>query len=148
MITIEWEKLHDDAIIPKQQNIGDGCFDFHCIENGIIQSKKSAIIRSGLAMQMIDIDKVIEYGWILRAYPRSGLGFKNDILIHIGTIDCGYRGEIKIKLFNFGDNEFVYNKGDRLIQLAVEKVYNVDHRQVFYLEGSERGKNGFGSSGK
>lgn len=149
MLKIEWKKTHEDAIIPKKQNTGDGCFDINCIESGIIFPKCSKIIRTGLSMQIKENDELLNEGWILRAYPRSGLGFKKDILIHIGTIDSGYRNEIMVKLFNFSFKFFVFNKGDRLIQMAIEKVHNVEHSEVFELNiNNDRGFKGFGSSGR
>jgi len=146
-LTIEWKKLNKDAIIPKTNLSGDACFDFFCVESGKIPPKSSKIISSGLSMQLKEDNKVMDKGWVLRAYPRSGLGFKHDIIIHIGTIDITYRGEIKIKLFNFSDKEFEFKKGDRLIQIAVEKVYDIEHVEVNELNDSIRNENGFGSSG-
>jgi len=151
MIQINWKKVDDRATIPAYSREGDGCFDLTCVEGGVVPAKGSAIVSTGLSMEMIDIDDcfdVVKENFVLRVYPRSGLGFKFDIFIHIGTIDANYRGEIKIKLFNFGDTDYNFNTGDRLAQCCVEEVPAVIHKEVKELSGSNRGENGFGSSGK
>jgi dUTP pyrophosphatase len=75
---------------------------------------------------------------------KSGIGMVNAP----GTIDSGYRGEVQVILFNFDTTEtFSYKQGDRIAQLVIQKVEVASFRQVDELSESERGHDGFGSSG-
>jgi len=82
--------------------------------------------------------------------PRSGLAAKNNISVlnTPGTIDSDYRGEIKIILFNHGNNEFIINNKDRIAQMILTPVYKMEFELVDNLPDSLRGKGGFGSTGK
>ena len=82
--------------------------------------------------------------------PRSGLAVKNNISVlnTPGTIDSDYRGEIKIILFNHGDNEFIINNKDRIAQMILMPVYKIEFEEVENLPNTLRGKGGFGSTGK
>lgn len=91
----------------------------------------------------------IPTGYYGRVAPRSGLAVKNFIDVGAGVIDEDYRGELKVLLFNFGDQEFTVNKGDRIAQMVLEKYSQA--RLVTVAEGeldsTERGVGGFGSTG-
>ena len=82
--------------------------------------------------------------------PRSGLAIKNNISVlnTPGTIDSDYRGEIKIILFNHGNNEFIINNGDRIAQMILLPINKIDFEEVTNLPDTNRGKGGFGSTGK
>jgi len=82
--------------------------------------------------------------------PRSGLAAKNNISVlnTPGTIDSDYRGEIKIILFNHGDDEFIINNKDRIAQMILMPVYKIEFEEVENLPNTLRGKGGFGSTGK
>ncbi|MHA2229478.1 MAG: dUTP diphosphatase [Candidatus Thorarchaeota archaeon] len=81
--------------------------------------------------------------------PRSGLALRNGIttLNTPGTIDTGYRGEVKVILINHGDVVFHVSKGDRIAQLAIRTVPKVQFTEVDSLGSSDRGEDGFGSTG-
>ena len=81
--------------------------------------------------------------------PRSGLAIKNGISVlnTPGTIDSDYRGEVKIILFNFGTDDFVIKRGERIAQMVLAKVYQMDLTEVKELNDSERGAGGFGHTG-
>ena len=91
----------------------------------------------------------LEPGYECQVRSRSGLAIKHGIfaLNAPGTIDSDYRGEIKIILANFGKEDFIINRGDRIAQLVVAKYENVKWEQVEELPNSERGGGGFGSTG-
>jgi len=135
---IKFKKLHPKAIIPKFQTGGSSGFDFHaiideegsnfdqviryCDSNGnpvdpycVGYPKHKLIISTGLA-------PVIPPGYEIQVRPRSGLAFKNSIIIHFGTIDSDFRGEIKIALFNFGESLLFVRHGDRIAQGVLQKV--------------------------
>ncbi len=82
--------------------------------------------------------------------PRSGLAAKNNISVlnTPGTIDSDYRGEIKVILYNHGDNDFLINNKDRIAQMILTPVHKMSLEEVDSLPDSVRGKGGFGSTGK
>ena len=89
-------------------------------------------------------------GYQLEIRPRSGLALKNGITIvnSPGTIDTGYRGEIKIILANLGIKSFLIEPGDRIAQGVLMRAPKIQFNKVFALPESERGEGGFGSTGK
>ncbi|OQV10261.1 hypothetical protein CLAIMM_14286 [Cladophialophora immunda] len=82
-----------------------------------------------------------------RVAPRSGLAAKHFIDTGAGVIDADYRGEVKVLLFNHGEADFQVNKGDRIAQLVLERIYTPEIVEVENLEESVRGAGGFGSTG-
>ena len=82
-------------------------------------------------------------------HPRSGLAAKHGITVlnAPGTIDAGYRGEIKVILLNGTDKDFVVRRGDRIAQLVVQEFVHGDIVEVSSLDDTERSTNGFGSTG-
>lgn len=92
----------------------------------------------------------ISPGWELTARPRSGLAFKYGITLinSPGTIDEDYRGEIKVALVNHGENPIYIHEGDRICQLLAKRVYEIDWEEVEEFGETERGTNGFGSTGR
>jgi len=82
-----------------------------------------------------------------RIAPRSGLASKNFIDVGAGVIDCDYRGNVGVLLFNFSEEQFIVNKGDRIAQLICEKIEYPELEQVDELDITERNTAGFGSTG-
>lgn len=91
----------------------------------------------------------IPKGYELQVRPRSGLALKSGIglLNSPGTIDCDYRGEIGIIMFNFSENSFEINSGDRIAQLVLAKVARANIVEVENLTETKRDTGGFGSTG-
>jgi len=83
-----------------------------------------------------------------RIAPRSGLSLNHGIDVMGGVIDKGYSGNIGIILINFSEENFIINKGDRIAQLIVEKIFTPEIIEVSNFPKSKRGKSGFGSTGK
>jgi len=159
---LKFKKLHEEAVIPKYQTKGSAGFDFHAVitpdEDGvnpvrlddndemeiveIVGPGKQRIIDTGLSV-------AVPEGYELQVRPRSGLSFKHKITVtnSPGTIDSDYRGEIKIIIFNLGEEDFVINKGDRIAQGVVNKIEQFDIQEVDDLDETERGGGGFGSTG-
>lgn len=100
------------------------------------------LIPTGFAIQ-------IPPGFEAQIRPRSGLAVKHGIgIINApGTVDADYRGEIKIALVNLGQNDFVIQRGDRIAQIIVQKVYHVQVTLSEILEPTERDTGGFGHTG-
>lgn len=98
---------------------------------------------------MWEIEPIYMYGIYGRIAPRSGLAYKNGIQVMAGVIDADYRGEIKAILRNTDERPLVINPGDRIAQLIIEQCIHGDIVEgvVEDIGHTERGQNGFGSSG-
>jgi len=105
--------------------------------------QSSCLVPTGLSLAFSE-----EYEVQIR--PRSGLAAKNSISVlnTPGTIDSDYRGEIKIILFNHGNNDFIINNKDRIAQMILMPIHKMDLEEVESLPDTLRGKGGFGSTGK
>ena len=108
-----------------------------------IKPKTSSLIPTGLS---IAFSKDYE----IQIRPRSGLAAKNNISVlnTPGTIDSDYRGEIKVILYNHGNNDFAINNGDRIAQMILAPVVKIELEETNNLPETIRGKGGFGSTGK
>lgn len=107
----------------------------------VIEPKSSIIIPTGIYIGLPD-------GYEAQIRSRSGLAFKYDIQAHVGTIDADYTGEIKVKLFNFSENKFVVQPGERIAQMVINKIETIEWEEVKELKETERGEGGFGSTGR
>lgn len=135
-------KLNNQAIIPTKATPLSAGFDLYSIEDTLIVSKGKALISTGINVEL----PKETYG---RIAPRSGLSWKHFIDVGAGVIDEDYRGEIKVLLFNFGNEDYKVSKGDKIAQLIVEKIQPCTIIEVDSLnnENTLRGEKGFGSSG-
>lgn len=141
------KRLTDSAILPSFASAGAACFDLHAdlkSEDGCEQIIFSYehIFRTGLAFD-------IPEGHALMVYSRSGHGFKNDVRLAncVGVIDSDYTGELKVKITIDNDGSFTVNHGDRIAQAMLIKLPSVQLVEVDELKTTERGANGFGSTG-
>lgn len=109
----------------------------------IIKPGKVKLIPTNLSVE-------IPKGYEIQVRPRSGLAAKHNIgiLNSPGTIDSDYRGEIKVILFNFGEENFTINRGDRIAQLVIAEVIHANLIESTELNESQRGSGGFGHTGK
>jgi dUTP pyrophosphatase len=94
-----------------------------------------------------DLQLSVPKGCYGRIAPRSGLALKNFIDVGAGVVDADYRGNVGVLIFNFGKDSFHIRKGDRIAQLICEKIESPDIVEVLHLNNTQRGQNGFGSSG-
>jgi dUTP pyrophosphatase len=133
-----FERLHEDAIIPRYQTRGSVGLDLHSIEAATILPGERAMIGTGLRINL-------QEGFEGQVRSRSGLAAKNGVFVlnSPGTIDSDYRGEIKIILFNSGKEPFNVKKEDRIAQLVIARVW-VDPELAL---DNTREDNGFGSTG-
>ena len=141
-ITLQFKKLHENAIIPQFATAESAGFDFHALESYVLKANSHALIRTGLCMQ---IDK----GYEIQVRSRSSLALKHKIMVlnSPGTIDSDYRGELQIILANFSTQDFVINAGDRIAQGVVSALPQVNIIEVAEVNETERNTNGFGSTG-
>ena len=132
--------------IPKHQTSGSAGIDLiACIDDEmILDPNESTIISSGIAIFIEDS------GYAGIVIPRSGLGAKKGLVCGnlTGLIDSDYQGPLSISLWNRSDEPISINPGDRVAQLVVLKINQVELEQVEEFTESERGEMGFGSTGK
>ncbi|WP_026906411.1 dUTP diphosphatase [Paucisalibacillus globulus] len=135
--------IHEDAKMPYRANEGDAGLDLFSIEEKLIKAGESALIGTGIQMEL-------PKGTEAQIRPRSGLALKHSITLlnTPGTIDEGYRGELKVILINHGREDFKVEKQMRIAQMVIAPVLKVQLEQTDILSSSERDKGGFGSSGK
>ena len=134
--------LHYDAISPYKSYPGSAGYDIFSIESVTIEPGSRRLIATGVSLE------VPEYYYI-RVAPRSGLSVKG-IDVGAGVVDSSYRGEVKVLLINNSKESYNVQEGDRIAQLIMERCGNADITILEYydeLSMSERGENGFGSSG-
>lgn len=133
---------------PEYQKDGDSGFDLRAnlAEPIVIKPLKRAIIPTGLFFQL-------ELGFEIQVRSRSGLAANNGIMVlnSPGTVDSGYRGEVKVILINLGDEPFTVNHGDRIAQAVLAASLSkplVSLRQIETISANtDRGAGGFGHSG-
>lgn len=147
-MTIKIMKLPNfDASVPLPQYATEGSagMDIYAMnsESIVIKPGETVLIPTGFSMEL-------PLGFEAQIRPRSGLAIKNNIgiLNSPGTIDSDYRGEVKIILSNFGKNDFVVSKGDRIAQMVINRYERISWIEVNELSDSIRGEGGFGHSGK
>jgi dUTP pyrophosphatase len=135
--------INDEAKLPYRANEGDAGLDLFSIEEKIIKAGESELIRTGIQMELPE-------GTEAQIRPRSGLALKHSITVlnSPGTIDEGYRGEIKVILINHGKEDFKVEKQMRIAQMVITPVIQVKLERTEVLSNTERDKGGFGSSGE
>jgi dUTP pyrophosphatase len=145
-INVGVKKLHPDAIIPTKANPNDAGFDLYFSQEGVnlysIRTQSRATLKTGIVME-------IPEGYAGFIWDRSGLAAKSGIHRLAGVIDSDYRGEIMVCLFNT-DRHDDYNvtRGERIAQIVIQEVPKVVLFEIDELSETERGEDGFGSSGK
>ncbi len=135
--------LHPAAKLPQRAHPGDAGADLFSVEEVAIPPGERRDVGTGLAL-------AIPWGYAGFVQPRSGLAFKHGIMVvnSPGLIDAGYRGEVRVSLYNSGKDPFVVRVGERIAQLVVQKVENAEFVATVDLPGTVRGEGGFGSSGR
>ena len=145
MVKVLIKKLNPKVQIPVYKTSGASGMDLMAFVDQPIKiaPKSSYLVPTGLSLAFSD-------NYEVQIRPRSGLAAKNQITVlnTPGTIDSDYRGEIKIILFNHGNEEFVVNNNDRIAQMILTPVIKMDLEETNNLPDSIRGKDGFGSTGK
>jgi dUTP pyrophosphatase len=116
-----------------------------------LESKDTMIIMAGARVLIpTGLSFEIPHGYEVQIRPRSGLSLKTDLLVvnSPGTIDCDYRGEVKIIMGNMGVKDYIVNHGDRIAQMVFAPVTQARFETVDSLSDTDRGSGGFGSTGK
>jgi dUTP pyrophosphatase len=136
------KKLRADAILPEYSHPGDAGMDLFSCERVELRAGESALVGTCISIELPE-------GAEAQIRPRSGLAAKHQITVlnSPGTIDAGYRGEVRVILINHGREPFVVEKGMKIAQMVVQPVIHVDVQEVKELSQTERGAGGFGSTG-
>ena len=140
---LQIKKLHPDAVLPAYQKPGDAGFDLYCVEDVFVPCQRRVLLPTGLAV-------AVPEGYELQIRMRSGAALKTTLLVPNapGTIDSGYRGEIKIMVMNTSTQiDHTVRRGERIAQAVLAPVAHADFVEVDELPESERGEGGFGSTG-
>tara|TARA_R110000787_G_scaffold254915_1_gene360244 strand:- start:199 stop:627 length:429 start_codon:yes stop_codon:yes gene_type:complete len=139
-ISIKCKKLLDSASVPTRAHEHDAGWDLYSSEQSFVISSKRKVVSTSISLAIPD-------GHVGLIWPRSGLAAKKGIDVFAGVIDSGYRGEIKVCLYNSSEINFEINKGDRIAQIIFHKLPQTEMLEVDSLDDSIRGDSGFGSSG-
>jgi len=137
-------RLHPDLPLPAYAHSGDAGADLCAAEDVLLPPGGRATVGTGLAVAVPD-------GHAAFVHPRSGLAARHGITVvnAPGTVDAGYRGEVRVVLLNTDPAEpFTVRRGDRIAQLVVQPVTRVRFVDVAELPPSPRGEGGFGSTGR
>lgn len=140
---IALKKLHPDAVVPRYAHgpDEDAAMDLCALERVVLSPGAAQAVPTGIAVEL-------PRGHEAQVRPRSGMALKHSVTVNFGTIDPGYRGEIRVVMFNLGRADYVVEKGDRIAQLIVAPYDAVEWEEISELKDSARGAGGFGSSGR
>ena len=145
MVKILIKKLDPAVKLPEYKTDGASGMDITAfIEKPIeIKPKSSTLVSTGLSV-------AFSKDYEIQIRPRSGLAAKNNISVlnTPGTIDSDYRGEIKVIIYNHGNDDFIIKNGDRIAQMVLTPVVKMELEETLDLPETVRGTSGFGSTGK
>jgi len=142
-IVIPITRMHENAVIPQYVHLSDAGADLVSVESVTLRPGERRLVPTGIAIALPE-------GYVGLVHPRSGLAIRNGVaLVNApGTIDAGYRGEIKVCLINLDPQVNVeLPAGTRIAQLVVQEVARANFVEVSELSETERGDGGFGSTG-
>ena len=134
--------LAEPGFEPTYAHAGDAGADLRSTESLVLAAGERKTVGTGVKIALPD-------GYAGFVHPRSGLAAKFGITIvnAPGTVDAGYRGELRVTLLNTGSDPFEISRGDRVAQLVIQRIEKAQFIQVTELPDSFRGEAGFGSTG-
>ena len=140
---LDVRRLDPGLPLPGYAHPGDAGLDLYAADSTVLQPGERALVPCGIAI-------AIPAGHVGLVHPRSGLAVDHGLTLlnAPGTIDAGYRGEVKVLLINHGDEAVEVRHGERIAQLLLMPVIAVDVREVDRLDDTARGSGGFGSTGR
>ena len=136
-------RLDPGLPLPSRAHPGDAGADLYAAQDVELAPGQRALVPTGVAIALPD-------GFAAFVHPRSGLAARHGLTLDNapGTVDAGYRGEIRVTLLNTdADHPVRLQRGDRIAQLVIQRVAYPDFCEVETLPGSARGEGGFGSTG-
>lgn len=138
------KRLDPGVPLPLYAKGGDAGADIVSAVDITLAPGERALVPTGISIALPD-------GYVALVHPRSGLAIKHGVTMvnAPGTVDAGYRGELKLILINHDRSETVsFKRGDRVAQLVIQQVERAEFIEVQELPGSGRGTDGFGSTGR
>lgn len=132
--------LDKNAYLPTRAHDLDAGYDLFAPDGGLIPAHGTVTVDTGVHME-------IPKGYVGFVKSKSGLYIKNHITT-TGVVDAGYTGSIKVKLCSHGNCAYCFTRGDKIAQIVILPILTPDLEVVDVLEETERGSNGFGSTGK
>lgn len=142
-VQVQLTRVDPAAPLPAYAKYGDAGADLATMTDAVIAPGERTVVGTGIAI-------ALPVGYAAFVHPRSGLAARAGLSVvnTPGTIDAGYRGEIKVCLVNHDLREpIVLSRGDRIAQLVVQRVEQAEFVEVADLDASERGAGGYGSTG-
>lgn len=141
--TLKIVRLNNNVPIPKYAIAGDAGFDLYVGEKTTLAPMERASINTGYKME-------IPKGFVGIIYEKSGLSFKHGIITYGNVIDSGYRGEVRVGVFNLGKENYTFEPGNKVAQMIIHSNEEMKFEEVKdgELSISDRGERGFGSTGK
>ena len=141
-VPLQVTRLHPEAVLPAYAHDGDAGLDLVAVEDVVLAPGQRHAVATGLALAIPD-------GWVGLVHPRSGLALRHGLTVANapGTIDAGYRGEVKVILVNLGAEPVTISVGERIAQLVLQEVGRAVVEEVDALGDTARGAGGFGSTG-
>lgn len=134
-------KLDPGAFMPVRAHKTDAGLDLRAKEDTLILAGGWATFDTGVHI-------AIPEGYFGKLESKSGLNVKHSIVSHGGVIDSGYTGSIKVKLYNHGAEDYHFIRGDKIVQLIIQPYEAPEMVVVNELDDTDRGANGFGSTGR
>ncbi len=139
------KRLTETAKIPAKAHETDAGYDLYADEEYVLLPNGRVVVKTGIAIE-------IPAGFYGRVAPRSGLAVKSGLDVLAGVIDSAFRGEVGVVLYNTNslnanDPIIKINKGQKIAQLIIEKCFSPNFIEVNELQESDRGIDGFGSTG-
>lgn len=132
--------LDENAVCPQRAFPNDAGLDLFSREEKVIFPGESAVFDTGVHVELPE-------GTFGKLESKSGLHINFDIICAGGTLDEGYTGSIHVKLYNMGTKPYMVRKGQKIVQMVVIPILRPELELVDHLEETERGSNGFGSTG-
>ena len=121
--------------------VGDAGFDVYAREQTVLVPRMQTAVPTGVSIEL-------PIGYVSLIWDKSGLAIKHGLKVLGGVIDAEYRGEYIVGMINLSDKEYIFEKGDKVAQVLIQKVEHVSFEVVDELTDTARGDTGFGSSGK
>lgn len=141
-MVIKVKKINDKAMLPVYQSEGAAGADLYSCGDYKIHVGETVMVQTGICVE-------IPQGYVGLIYARSGLAVKEGLAPanKVGVIDCDYRGEIKVALYNQSGQERTISFGERVAQMVIAPYLKCDFAEE-EISSTERGEGGFGSTGK
>ena len=145
MVKVLIKRLDKAVKLPEYKSDGASGIDLMAFVKDSIKVKPqtSTLIPTGISL-------AFSKNYEIQIRPRSGLALRNNISVlnTPGTVDSDYRGEIKVIIYNHGNEDFIINNGDRIAQMVLSPVIKINFEETNNLPDTVRGQGGFGSTGK